>query len=298
MLNTATRVWVERALGATARLTGAKPLLGGVSSTIHEVRLEGATLDGVPLVRAIVRQITEVRDDPTEGPWEIVNEARILQHCDGRAKAPRWIASDPTGEHCGFPTSLQTRLPGRPMVKPKDRGAWAIELSRATNAIASFPSRSVLGLTPYRPWWPSSPEPPEWTRSKAQWVEMSDALHAELPEHSGTALIHRDLHPANVLFWRGKWSGTVDWTHGCLGPPEVDIARCRVQIAFLTDMHTADLYLDRCRDLVATYDPRWDALVALELSPWVSDIAETYQDIGTETTTEQIATTLDRFVVG
>jgi hypothetical protein len=57
------------------------------------------------------------------------------------------------------------------------------------------------------------------------------------------------------------------------------------------------MYLDLCTDLLPTYDPRWDALVAIELSPWVEDLVDCFKAIGATLTEDSVAVTLDDFVV-
>jgi hypothetical protein len=92
-------------------------------------------------------------------------------------------------------------------------------------------------------------------------------------------------------------TGIVDWVHGCYGPVEVDVSRCRVEIAILAGMETADTYLDLCTDLLPAYDHRWDALVAIELSPWVGDLIDCFNAIGAKLTEASVAATLDHFIM-
>jgi aminoglycoside phosphotransferase (APT) family kinase protein len=108
--------------------------------------------------------------------------------------------------------------------------------------------------------------------------------------------IHRDLHPGNVLFHGPHMTGIVDWVHGCAGPIEADVSRCRVEIALLAGIEAADSYLTLCTDFLPTYDYRWDALVALELSPWVDDIVECFNRIGAKLTEQSVAETLNTFI--
>jgi aminoglycoside phosphotransferase (APT) family kinase protein len=184
------------------------------------------------------------------------------------------IATDLLEKHCGYPTSLQTCLRGKPMVNPRDRHKWALGLAEATASLAAIPldSTNAAELTSFKPWWPASTKPPERAMSASRWRTVAESLKQQLPRHSEYRLVHRDLHPPNVLFWRNTWSATVDRVSGGLGPTEVDVSRCRVQIAFLTARDTADLYLDACRAQLITddYDAR-DALVAIELSPRAAD---------------------------
>jgi aminoglycoside phosphotransferase (APT) family kinase protein len=290
------RQWVERELGERANIVSLKRLPGGVSSLIHEVTFtRAATTDQH---QAILRRVEFREDHPTEAASEIANETRVLSLLNGQANSPVLIATDTDGSQCGLPATLQTRLPGRPVVSPKQTQWWVDGLAQATLAVreATIGAEDADGLGHFRPWWPDSAEPPKWTSSAHTWSRVAERLRVRLPTGHDVGLVHRDLHPGNVLFHRRRWSGIVDWPHGCIGPAEVDVSRCRVQIAFLTSMAAADRYLAACRDVVPTYDHDWDALVAIELSPWVEDIAEAYQEVGSPITEHVIQQTLDHFV--
>lgn len=44
-------------------------------------------------------------------------------------------------------------------------------------------------------------------------------------------LIHRDYHPENTLCWAGRLTGVVDWTQASYGPPALDVAHMRWNLA-------------------------------------------------------------------
>ncbi len=294
------RGWVTDELGHDVTIAAVRRMRGGVSSLIDEITFTSPT--NQDRRRAILRRVEIRPEEPQEAAGEIANETRVLSWLKGDAKSPLLLACDPDGSRCGLPATLQTRLPGQPVVAPTRITAkndwWVhglIEATLAVSAVGTSEDR-LAGFGDFRPWWPESPEPPSWASSAHTWSEVAHRLRDNTPPGSAPRLVHRDLHPANVLFHRRRWSGIVDWTHGCVGPVEVDVSRCRVQIAFLADMDAADHYLAACREVVPTYDPDWDALVAIELSPWVEDIAEAYQGVGSDVTEQAIERTLDHFV--
>ncbi len=144
------------------------------------------------------------------------------------ARSPLLLAIDETGEHAGLRAVLQTRLPGQPVVTP-------------------------------------TPAPP-WCDNKPKWLSVQQRLYDALPlSNAPIGLIHRDLHPGNILFDGGALSGIVDWVNASWGPVEVDIAKCRVEVAMLTTIEVADALLAQVADIVSNYDRMWDMVVLIEL---------------------------------
>jgi aminoglycoside phosphotransferase (APT) family kinase protein len=288
------RAWVEASLGSGAHVVSARRLRGGLSSVVHKLTI---ALDGERFSVVLKRPETE-EGEPGDPSQEVAQEALILGRL-ASLPAPRLIAVDPSGEASGSPAILQTLLPGRPHVAPKVVGSWLQGLSTVTRTIATA-EISASDLDPFAPWIPASDQAPEWCSSSKRWEETISLLRTGLlPETSGRPkFVHRDLHPANVLFNGQRFAGIVDWVHGCRGPIEVDVSRCRVEVAILTGMAAADAYLDLCTDFLPIYDHRWDALVAIELSPWVEDLVECFNGIGAKLTATSVAETLDNFVIG
>jgi len=108
--------------------------------------------------------------------------------------------------------------------------------------------------------------------------------------------VHRDLHPGNVLVHDGRFSGIVDWVHGCRGPIEVDVSRCRVEVAVIAGLDAADDFLARCGVPPGGYDRRWDLSVALELAPWAATLLG-FNAVGAQLTPEDIHDRLDGIVL-
>lgn len=88
------------------------------------------------------------------------------------------------------------------------------------------------------------------------------------PAPSGrVGFIHRDYHPGNVL-WDGATVNVVDWSTAASGPPGIDLARMRQNLAGWHGRETADRFADR---YVASggdpgvRDPYWDLLDAADL---------------------------------
>jgi hypothetical protein len=65
-------------------------------------------------------------------------------------------------------------------------------------------------------------------------------------------------------------TGVVDWTTGCVGPPGIDLAQARINLAWDFDLAMADGFLDAWRALDPGLDhhPYWDVLDAVD---WLGD---------------------------
>nr|AIA18022.1 Phosphotransferase enzyme family [uncultured bacterium] len=88
------------------------------------------------------------------------------------------------------------------------------------------------------------------------------------PPETALRFIHRDYHPVNVLWQEGKVSGVVDWANACRGPAGVDLGHCRVELAQLYDVATADAFLEKYQRLAGaefSYQPYWDILALFDI---------------------------------
>lgn len=281
------RAWVEDVTGAP--VVRARRMAGGVSSAVHEVVLA----DGA---RVVLRRTIDlpVADGPTARA-EAEREVAGLRRLGGWTLAPRVVATDLDGGRCGAPAVLVTRLPGRPWVAP---GAhverWVDGLAAALRAVHDL-DRPIDGLPTTRPWLFGPRVPPPWTAGPEAWAWAFAVVAGGLPEGGPDRLVHRDLHPGNVLFNRRRLTGIVDWESMCRGPGELDVARGRVQVAVLAGSDAADALLARCADLAPGYDGRWDALVACELSLWTEDLLA-FNRLGVRLTLAGIRAALDAVV--
>jgi hypothetical protein len=81
-------------------------------------------------------------------------------------------------------------------------------------------------LKPFVPYDPESWDPPDWLRDKRLW-DRALAFYQGPRLDDDSVLIHRDFHPGNVLWARGRVSGVVDWQAACVGPRAADVWHCR-----------------------------------------------------------------------
>ena len=88
------------------------------------------------------------------------------------------------------------------------------------------------------------------------------------PPPGPSRFIHRDFHGGNVMWAEGEVSGVVDWATACTGPPGIDLARMRLNLAGDLGADAADRFVrayveaggaDRYRD------PYWDLVDACDM---------------------------------
>lgn len=240
--------WVERQVGR--RVVDQQPLEGGRAAAVHRLRLDAG--DDLVLQRFVLEWVLEE-------PWTPANEALVFELlADTAVPAPRLVAVDPDGRSTGTPTVLMSALPGAVVWDPPDLDPWLDGLIESMITIHQVEPSAKL-----RDWEPYAPEdvPPAWTNHRWAWERAVAAYEDERPA-SDRVFLHRDFHPGNVLWQRGRISGIVDWGSSCAGPPEEDVAHCRVNLAIHHGQAVADEFLTRW--LRATgrteYHPYWDLL--------------------------------------
>lgn len=283
------RSWVEAMVGA--KVVDVRRVEGGVASVIDRV----TTLDDEGRQRhLILRRVPPQPDVADHNPTgEIARETAALQRLLPSRLSPVLLAADPLGLQCGVPASLQTMLPGFPIVSSQDPLSWVWSLAASRLEVAEL-SASCDGLDVFVPWTAAQSRPPSWSTVPSSWELAIEALD-RVPPGGPPQLVHRDFHPGNVLFREGIVTGIVDWVHACRGPIEVDVSRCRVEIALLAGIGAADAFLDAFGEAAAGYHPLWDALVAIELAPWLEQLL-TFNLLGARLTLAGLQASLDELV--
>jgi Ser/Thr protein kinase RdoA (MazF antagonist) len=203
--------------------------------------------------------------DPEE-PDSPRREAHILDLLRAsELTVPQAIAIDPDGVECGMPALLMTRLRGKPRVWPRRIEPWIHDLATYAARIHATPISSD-SLPVYQPYEREKPTaPPSWSKQTAMWKKAIRAYHEPAPVHRET-FIHRDYHAGNVLWSAGKVLGIVDWLHGCWGPPQQDLAHCRLNLWLNQGPAAADALVaayGRVVPSAAPHDPYWDLDEAL-----------------------------------
>ncbi len=112
------------------------------------------------------------------------------------------------------------------------------------------------------------------------WERVGEVVRGPAPA-SPTHLIHRDFHPANVLWTDGRVSGIVDWVNSCRGPAGVDVGGMRRNLAHLFGGEAPDRFLAAylSESGIAEYDPYWDLITAVEVLPG-PEVYRPYLELG------------------
>jgi aminoglycoside phosphotransferase (APT) family kinase protein len=239
---------------------------GATSSAVHALTVE----DGAGRREELVlRRFTDAAWLARE-PDLAAREAEALALVEATAVAtPRLIAFDATGEHCDVPAVLMTRLPGRPNEAPDDVDAFVTGLAEPLPPVHEITVSAPATLPEFRPYYLDDAvrgafRPPAGSRVPEAW-ERAIEVHIGPAPGGVKVLLHRDYHPGNVLWRRGRVSGVVDWVNASSGPADADLGHCRMNLALDYGHDAADRFLAAYRALTRQldYHPYWDIVAAV-----------------------------------
>ncbi|HEY3833135.1 MAG TPA: aminoglycoside phosphotransferase family protein [Acidimicrobiia bacterium] len=250
--------WCREVLGGL--VTMERQMTEATSATMLVVR---AHLTSGP--RTLVLRIHTNDEWLAREPDLATREANVLELLEPTAvPAPALVALDADGGAAGKPCVLMERLPGRPLLAPSDEVSYVGALAALAHTIHEVAAPS---LRPFARYHDTDGLPcPSWFGDAGLWARALAAVATHTPEWSDNHLVHRDFHPLNVLFKPGgaaTVTGVVDWVEARHGPIEADIAHCRMNLASLFGVATADAFLAAC-DLDHDYNPVWDLVSATD----------------------------------
>jgi aminoglycoside phosphotransferase (APT) family kinase protein len=255
--------WAAAAAGGVgARVRSSEALVGGTSSAVHALTIDGE--DG--RVHELVLRRFVRADWLAEEPDVAAREAAALALLANRGlPTPRLVAADPDGAVVGVPAVLMTRLPGRIEWDPPEVERFLRRLAEPLPTIHAIPLPRATVLPDYQPYSLKLRRPPAWASRPDVWARAFQLLDAP-PPSGERAVIHRDYHPGNVLWHSGRVSGVVDWVNTSIGCPWADVGHCRVNIASELGEPAADRFLELYRAASGRgdeYDPYWDIAAAV-----------------------------------
>jgi aminoglycoside phosphotransferase (APT) family kinase protein len=248
------RAWVHAVTGV--RVARVRRLPGASSTAVHGLWLA----DGHRLVLRRYLWPGFLQAEPVAPRREV--DALSFAHEHGLA-VPEVVAADPDGAAVGdgVPALLMTFLPGRALGAP-DLHALA-EVAAGIHAIEGGPA----GHDYFRWYDPAALRPPAAATRLDLWEAAIGRWAGDLPPFRAS-FVHRDFHPGNVLWARGRATGIVDWANGCRGPAGCDVAHCRWNLIELSGVAAADRFLAAYEAVTGTtYDPFWELGSVLEHGP-------------------------------
>ena len=198
-----------------------------------------------------------------------VREARALRLAARAAVAtPEVIAVDGGGSECDVPSVLMSRVAGRVQMAPRDFDGWLRQLAEVLPAIHAVEGEELAELPRYRPWAElDALVAPGWTREAEAWAAVIALAQGPRPRVR-QRFIHRDYHPMNVLWNRGRLSGVVDWTNASVGPPGNDVGWCRQNLVASHGLKAAERFREFYEAAAGEEQhPVWDALGVIEMLP-------------------------------
>ena len=245
------RRWIATAIGAP--VVSVRRLPGASTAAVHAVTLA----DGRNLV---VRQYAWawVLVDEPEAPTQELEA--LVYGAEHGLPVPAVVAADLSGEEVGdgVPVLLMERLRGRAVASP--------DITKLARLLAQLHNIAGVGFQHrYFPWCrDSSTRPPKACRNPAGWQEALDVWRSSEPAYR-PVFIHRDFHPGNVLWWRGRVSGLVDWANACIGPAGIDVSTCRWNLAEWAGEGVASAFVTAYDTLTGRQQsPYWDVAWVLE----------------------------------
>jgi aminoglycoside phosphotransferase (APT) family kinase protein len=259
--------WALRSIDPSGRILSVEPLNGGISHANHAIRIETGGAVREVVLRRWVRACPQEEDTGFSAAQEAATYGLLAASA---VPAPRLLAADLDARDCDVPSLLLTRAPGTTLTAPDDMRGFLDQLAAALPVIhAVDPERAARTVPPYRPYYTAdSLRVPAWTRAPSAWERAIDL--AAVPRPTGpAAFIHRDYHPGNTLWLESRLTAIVDWTSASWGPPAVDVAHMRANLAMSHGVKAADEFLEAYVAVVGPYDhdPYWDMRVAIDFLP-------------------------------
>jgi Ser/Thr protein kinase RdoA (MazF antagonist) len=280
------RYWTEKHIGT---IQSAQKLKGGISSSIYH--LETAKDDFVLRVIDNEEWLAEESDLAK-------HEAAALQHAAKLdVPAPRLIAFD-NAEECPIPVVLMSHLPGQLVLMPHNLDRWLKELAETLAKIHEVDVPDFAWQ--YQSWvdYEKIGTPPYWTKHPQLWQKAVSILHEPAPE-TPIRIIHRDYHPANVLFVAERISGVVDWINACRGSVCVDVAICSNDICALHGIEAARQFQQYYEAVSGIkQQPYWDLHTFMDFFTDLDRVVASWHSLGlTHLTDAVLYQRADEFLV-
>jgi aminoglycoside phosphotransferase (APT) family kinase protein len=249
--------WAERHV--EGRVVRTRRLPGASTSAVHRLWLDNGS--SMVLRRYVWPFVLD--DEPVLPAREV--DALVFGAVSG-LPVPELVAADLSGAEVGdgVPALLMGFLAGRAVPCP-DLGRLA-EVAAGIHAVdpADFPHE-------YFEWFARAEgRPPSNAQQVHLWHRAIEILSGGPPPYR-RVFVHRDFHPGNVLWRRGRCSGVVDWANACAGPAGCDLGHCRGNLVRLSGIEAADEFRSAYETATGeVHHPYWELASVFDHgpSPW------------------------------
>lgn len=249
-----TERWVAEITGTT--VISSVPLLGGMSSVVTRHDLADGS-------RIVSRHITDT-DWLQREPHLIGAEAAALELLAGsHVTAPRLVGIDASRGRLAM-----THLEGHMLVTAAELDERVSQIATVARKVHDTALPERHGLPPWRPWASPLLEPPAWG-NRSLWSAAIRAYEAGVIEQNAPSepvLLHRDLHPLNLL-WVDDAPAVVDWVNACVGHPHAELGHCRWNLSVLSGLDCADRFLTAYLGGSESYSTHWDLAPLMSFLP-------------------------------
>jgi aminoglycoside phosphotransferase (APT) family kinase protein len=242
-----------------------RALRGGISSAVHALRIDGPSGATTVVLRCYV--LEELKLEEPDIARREAHILRLLERCPVRT--PALLAVDPSGEAAGVPAVVMSRIPGRIVWAPDNLDDWLHRLAAVLPEIHASPITTADGVREFTPYVPDSWDPPSWLSDQRLWTRALAVFHRPRLDPD-RAFIHRDYHPGNVLWLRGRLSGVVDWQAASIGPRAADVAHCRRNLISHFNVDVADRFSRLWESISGeTYHPWAEVVTLVDSMNWL-----------------------------
>ncbi len=264
-LTSSERAWIEAAVGRGARIAAVSAMPPSATAK-HLIEVDAA--DDVDH-RLVLRRYDDPERLAGDDAYLPANEARALRSLEASTvPAPRLYGADLDPEVFDVPALLESFIPGVTRWVPGDGdlGRFLAGLAEAMVAVHDV-AADPTAFPGYRPYFEMDGEDPVAPPGSPIWERAVELVATSPSPPTRRCFIHRDLHAGNVLWDTERVSGVVDWATACWGPPGVDLARMRQNLAGDLGWEAADAFTAAYASaggLVGDRHPYWDLVDAVD----------------------------------
>jgi aminoglycoside phosphotransferase (APT) family kinase protein len=254
---------------------------------VHLVHLSG---HAAVIVRRYGAYAQAAEPDACQREFRILS---VLTQMGQPVPAP--LLLDAEGGPFGAPTIVMSRLPGRPLLAPRDLPDYLGQMAEALERLHSLPVDAFAFLPDQRVYVERALQPDRrpsgdplhvavWDTALARWSRVAAGTQR-------LAVLHGDYWPGNLLWRRERLVGIVDWEQPRLGDPTKDVATCRGDLSILFGLRAADAFLQAYLNAGGSVDNLafWDVLISTWAVREINGWAKVYPLLGRPDLTPALA---------